>query len=73
MTARYPCEDCEQRTGKPCIKRRCAEAWTAECVTCGCKIEVNWGRLDVLGPYCSGCFGYPACSCDVSHIGECKP
>jgi hypothetical protein len=41
------------------------------CDKCGKDITVTYGRLEVIGAYCSGCLGYPACHCRVAHTGDC--
>jgi hypothetical protein len=45
--------------------------WVETCSVCGEDVWVTWGSLEVIGAYHSGCFGYPCCSCKVSHKGDC--
>ncbi len=45
--------------------------WETLCIDCLKPVWVGRGTLEVLGPYHSGCFGYPACSCKAPHKGDC--
>lgn len=46
--------------------------WKENCALCGEEIKMTYAQAEVLGPYCYGCFGYPACSCAVAHTGDCS-
>jgi hypothetical protein len=53
-------------------KRDNEVTWDTTCWDCGCVVRnVTSGSLDVTGRSCSGCLGYPHCSCKVTHTGEC--
>lgn len=45
--------------------------WEQDCDECGQPVTVTNARLEVIGAYHSGCFGYPMCSCATRHMGEC--
>jgi hypothetical protein len=45
--------------------------WDVPCEECGEPVTVSNGSLEVIGPYHSGCFGWPACGCIPSHKGDC--
>lgn len=47
--------------------------WWVECAKCEKPVQVGRGTIEVLGPYHSGCFGYPACFCRTPHEGDCSP
>lgn len=55
----------------PIVKWDPDVSWQSTCSQCGCAITTSWGHDEVIGPYCDGCFGYPACSCKKSHTGNC--
>jgi hypothetical protein len=69
--------DCRNKTGKPdpdlCSKYCGDHPFETTCDECGKPVTVTYGLLEVLGPYHSGCFGYPACGCKERHQGECAP
>lgn len=50
----------------------CETVWDEPCDGCGEPVEVCKGSIQVIGAYHSGCFGYPACGCLISHKGECS-
>lgn len=54
-------EECTGRTDEPCP-------------SCG-RVNRNSCPIWESGQhaYCSGCAGYPFCSCTVRHTGECSP
>ena len=45
--------------------------WIEPCGSCGVSVEVCNAYLEVVGPYCEGCMGFPVCSCDRPHKGRC--
>ena len=46
--------------------------WQVPCAVCGELTWVTWGSEEVIGPYHSGCFGYPMRGCSQSHRGDCR-
>jgi hypothetical protein len=53
-------------------KYDCETVWDEPCGVCNLPVEVCKGSIEVIGPYHSGCFGWPMCSCLMSHRGECS-
>ena len=46
--------------------------WEEPCSGCGEPVTMTAAKSEVLGPYYEGCFGWPACVCEVAHQGECS-
>jgi len=55
----------------PLVKRDADVTWEEPCLLCGEPVMVCLARLEILGAYHDGCFGYPACTCVPSHRGDC--
>lgn len=56
-----------------CSKYCSDHRFQVPCLGCAGPVDVTYGYLEVIGPYHTGCFGYPACSCEKPHGGDCVP
>jgi hypothetical protein len=48
-----------------------AKTWEEVCYFCGKPVEMCAATWEVRGPYHEGCAGFPFCSCEVKHEGDC--
>lgn len=64
---------CRNETGDPdlCTKYCADHEFLIECGSCKKLMKTTCGYLEVIGPYHSGCFGYPMCACPTGHKGDC--
>ena len=46
-------------------------SWQEPCVYCGEPVTTCFANIDHGGPAHSGCMGYPYCSCETVHQGDC--
>lgn len=65
--------DCHQPHADPerCSRMCNVHPFEVPCDECGETIVVTNASINVVGTYCSGCFGYPMCACNERHRGEC--
>ncbi len=72
MTAPTTCRNATGKLDPDLCSKYCSDhPFDLPCDECGEPVTVTYGRLEVLGAYHAGCFGYPACACSPSHRGDC--
>lgn len=64
---------CENTSGdRDLCGPHCGEhTWEEPCEVCGEPVTVSNGRIELMGPCHTGCFGFPFCACHPRHRGEC--
>lgn len=46
--------------------------YEVECLHCKKTVITCNANMEVIGPYHTGCFGWPVCQCEKKHEGDCE-